>query len=204
MKRLLLAALVFSAPAAAFAESYEIDAAHSDVGFAVKHLGISTVRGHFAKFSGTVDINDKDHGKDKVNVTIDSNSISTDNEKRDGHLKSPDFFDVAKYPTITFVSKSVKGEGAGKAAVTGDLTMHGVTKEVVLEVTDITPDMTSPMDKKAHRGASATATVNRQDFGVKWNAAISGRAGDVAVSDTVKLAFDVELVGKDAVAPAKK
>lgn len=203
MKRLLLAALVFSAPAAAFAEGYEIDPAHSTVGFAVKHLGVSTVRGHFSKFSGTVDINDKDHSKDKVNVTIDANSISTDNEKRDGHLKSPDFFDTAKYPTITFVSKSVKGEGAGKAEVTGDLTMHGVTKPVVLQVTDLTPDMTSPMDKKAHRGASATATINRQDFGVKWNAPISGKAGDVAVSDEVKLAFDVELVATGA-APAKK
>jgi len=197
MKRMLLAmALLIGAPAIAHASTYEIDPVHSSVGFSVKHMMVATVHGRFDKFTGTVDIDDANPANDKINVDIDAASITTENDKRDGHLKSPDFFDVAKFPKITFVSKSAKAAGAGAVDVTGDLTIHGVTKPVTLHVTDISAPFPSPMDKKNHRGASATATINRQDFGVKWNAPVGGKAGDVAVSDEVKIQIDAELVEK--------
>ncbi|MBS2030556.1 MAG: polyisoprenoid-binding protein [Deltaproteobacteria bacterium] len=197
MKRMMLAmSLLVGAPALAHASSYEIDPVHTTTGFSVKHMMVATVHGRFEKVSGTVSIDDANPANDKINVDIDATSITTDNEKRDGHLKSPDFFDVAKFPKITFVSKSAKAAGAGAVDVTGDLTMHGVTKPVTLHVTDISPNVASPMDKKNHRGASATATLNRQDFGVKWNAPTSGKAGDVVVSDEVKIQIDAELVEK--------
>ena len=197
MKRMLLAmALLIGAPAIAHASTYEIDPVHSAVGFSVKHMMVATVHGRFDKFTGTVDIDDANPANDKINVDIDAASITTENDKRDGHLKSPDFFDVAKFPKITFVSKSAKAAGPGAVDVTGDLTIHGVTKPVTLHVTDISAPFPSPMDKKNHRGASATATINRQDFGVKWNAPVGGKAGDVAVSDEVKIQIDAELVEK--------
>ena len=193
MKRLALALAVFAAPLAAQAGSYTIDPMHSTIEFSTKHMGVATVRGRFDKFSGTVDIDDKNPANNKVNITIDAASVNTGTEKRDQLLsKTPgEFFDSAKFPTATFVSKSVKSTGAGAFDVVGDLTLHGVTKPVTLKVTDVTADSANPMDKKNHRGASATATINRQDFGVK-----SGGPADVAVSNDVKLQIDVELVAK--------
>jgi polyisoprenoid-binding protein YceI len=197
MKRTMLAmSLLVGAPALAHASSYEIDPVHTQTGFAVKHMMVATVHGRFEKVAGTVDIDDANPANDKINVEIDASSITTDNEKRDGHLKSPDFFDTAKFPKLTFVSKSAKAAGEHAVDISGDLTMHGVTKPVVLHVTDIAANFPSPMDKKNHRGASATATINRQDFGVKWNAPVGGKAGDVAVSDEVKIQIDAELVEK--------
>ena len=158
MKRAFLsAALVLAAPTLAWAGGYEIDPVHSQVGFSVKHMMVSKVNGNFRKFSGTADIDDKKPENSKVEVTIDASSIDTGNEKRDGHLKTADFFDTAKYPTITFKSKSVKSLGEGKFDVTGDLTMHGVTKSVTLHVSDISKAFLSPMDKKMPAPAAAPA-----------------------------------------------
>jgi len=192
--------LALLAPAAAFGATYDVDPVHSTAGFAIKHMMISTVHGKFSKYAGTVEVDDQNPANDKVSIEIDASSIDTDNEKRDGHLKSPDFFDVAKFPKITYVSKSVKVISAGKLEVTGDLTLHGVTKPVVLTVSDLSPEIVSAMDKQAHRGATATGTINRQDFGLKWNAPATAKAGDMALGDEVKIQIDVEMVKKK---PAK-
>jgi len=196
MKTVILAlAFVLAAPLAAHAQTYDIDPAHSHVGFDVKHMMISTVHGRFNTFSGTATLDDAHPAKDKLEVSVDTASIDTDQPKRDAHLKSADFFDVAQFPKMTFVSKKVKSAGKGKLTVTGDLTLHGVTKSVVLHVTDLSKPMVGP-DKKMHRGASATATINRQDFGIKWNKSMGAKASDVMVGDEVKIIIDVELVQK--------
>jgi polyisoprenoid-binding protein YceI len=189
-------ALALLTPALALGAGYDVDPVHSTVGFSVKHMMVSTVHGKFTKFTGTLEVDDQNPANDKLSVDIDANSIDTGNEKRDGHLKTADFLDTAKFPKITYVSKSVKSLGPGKLEVKGDLTLHGVTKPVVLTVSDLSPDTVNPMDKLAHRGASATGVINRQDFGVKWNAPVSGKAGDVMLSDEVKLSIDVEMVKK--------
>ncbi len=197
-------ALALIAPAAAFGAAYDVDPVHSTAAFSIKHMMISTVHGKFTKFSGTVEVDDQNPANDKLNIEIDASSIDTDNPKRDGHLKSPDFFDVAKFPKITYVSKSVKAINAGKLEVVGDLTMHGVTKPVVLTVSDVSPEITSSMDKQAHRGATATGNVNRQDFGLKWNAPATSKAGDMVLGDDVKIQIDVEMIKKKPKDAAKE
>jgi polyisoprenoid-binding protein YceI len=161
------------------------------VQFSVRHLGISTVRGTFNKVGGVV-VDSADPGKASVNVTIDTNSVDTRVEARDKDLRSDHFFDVAKYPAITFASKRVESAGAGKLKVTGDLTMHGVTKEVVLDVDGPTPPMKDPRGTQ-HRGVSATTTVNRSDYGMTYDAAV--------VADQIGIQLDVELVDKAPGAP---
>lgn len=199
MKKIaLLSALAFLVPATAFADNYEIDPMHSHVGFSVRHAMVSTVHGKFDKFSGTLEINDKRPEDDKIVVEIDATSINTGVDKRDGHLKSPDFFDVAKFPKITFVSKIVRATEKGKLEVIGDFTMHGVTKSVVLAVDTVSPDVVNPMDKLKHRGARATTTINRQDFGVKWNVPLGKGAEEVMVGNDVKIEIDLEIVEKKA------
>jgi polyisoprenoid-binding protein YceI len=137
MSRLLLvitAAIAISASAFAQAKTWQLDPNHSSAQFSVRHMGISTVRGAFTKVSGTVSYDPADPSKTTLEATIDANSIDTRVERRDNDLRSPNFFDVAKYPTLTFKSKHVEGAGTGKLKITGDLTIHGVTKEVVLDV----------------------------------------------------------------------
>jgi polyisoprenoid-binding protein YceI len=193
MKKLLvIAALLAAAPALA-AETYKLDGAHTAATFAVKHLLISTVRGEFTKTEGAVSIDPADVTKSSVEATIDAASVNTREEKRDAHLKSPDFFDVAKFPKITFKSTKVEKAGEGKLKVTGDLTMHGVTKPVVLDVAGPTPEVKDPYGL-TRRGVSATTTVNRKDFGVSYGP-------DAVVSDNVVITIDAELI-KDQ--PAKK
>ncbi len=128
--------------------------------------------------------------KSKVNVTIDAKTVNTGEEKRDQDLKSDKFFDVANFPTLTFVSKKVEANGAGKLKVTGDLTIRGVTKEVVLNVEGPTAAIKDPWGN-IRSAASATTQINRQDFGVKWNANLDG--GGVVVSDTVSITIDLEM-----------
>lgn len=181
----------------AHAAEYDLDAAHGRVGFSVRHMMVSNVRGEFQKFKGSVAIDDKDISKSKVDVTIDVNSINTNQEKRDGHLKSPDFFDATKFPAITFVSTKIE-KGTGDALkVTGNLTMHGVTKLVTLDATYTAArkDIMGMM----RGGFTATATVNRKDFGLIWNKSMDG--GGVVVGEDVKLELEGELV---QAAPAKK
>jgi len=189
------AAAVLAIPLAAAATTWELDPAHTSVQFSVRHLMVSNVRGEFGKTSGTVEANEADAARSKIEATIDAASIDTRNEKRDTHLRSADFLDVAKYPTITFASKKVEPAGAGHFKVTGDLTLHGVTREVVLDVQGPTPQIKDPWGK-ARAGAQATTTINRKDFGINWNQALD--AGGVAVGDEVTITIDVEATKRPA------
>jgi len=156
---------------------------HSASQFSVRHLGISTVRGQFMKTTGTIVYDPADVSKTQIDVSIDAASVDTRVQMRDNDLRSPHFLDVAKYPTITFKSKHAEAAGTGKMKVTGDLTIHGVTKEVVLDV----DGPSAPMNAMGglRMGAEATTKINRQDFGV------SGAPG--AVGDEIQITLDVEV-----------
>ena len=198
----ILAVILAAAPALGLAEAttWNLDPAHSNASFTVRHLVISNVRGEFQKLSGVVKIDDKDVTKSSVEATIDTTSIDTRNPDRDKHLKSPDFFEVEKYPTITFKSTKVESGGAGKLKVTGNLTMKGVTKPVVLTVDGPTPEIKDPWGN-TRRGLSATTTVNRRDFGLNWSKAIE--AGPV-VGDEVKIEIEAEMLKQAAEKTAQK
>lgn len=188
-----LALALVALPALALAgDTWNIDTSHTQTGFSVKHFMLSTVRGDFDKTTGTVVIDEADLTRSTVDVTIDVATISTRDQKRDAHLKSPDFFDVAKFPTMTFKSTKVEKAGEG-LKVTGDLTMHGVTKPVVLDVTTFTKEMKDPYGNW-RRAVSATAKLNRKDFGVSYGP-------DSVVSDLVNVSIEAELV--KAAPPAK-
>jgi polyisoprenoid-binding protein YceI len=184
-----------SLPAAAATSTWQIDPSHSAAQFAVRHLAISTVRGAFTKVSGTVQLDDKDIAKSSVDVTIDAASVDTRVADRDKDLRSDRFFDVEKYPTLTFKSTKVEQPEPGKLKVTGDLTIHGVTKQVVLDVEGPTAPVKDPWGNQ-RAAANATTKINRQDFGVKWNAKMDN--GGLVVGDDVAITIDVELVQKDA------
>lgn len=199
MKKLILTAAL-TASSFAFASTWEIDTAHAAANFSVKHMMVSNVNGSLGDVTGKVDVDDKDVTKSKVDVTIDVKGINTKQTKRDDHLKSPDFFDVEKFPTATFKSTKIeKGEGS-KLKVTGDLTLHGVTKPVVLDG-ELTNEVTNPFSGAKARGFSGTTTVNRKDFGLAWNKALE--AGGVMVGEDVKVSVEAEFVKKEAAAPAK-
>jgi polyisoprenoid-binding protein YceI len=183
----------------ALASTWEIDGSHSAAQFSVRHLMVSNVRGEFGKVSGTVSLDDKDVTKSSVDVSIDVASINTREPKRDEHLRSPDFFDVAKYPKMTFKSTGITKQADGKYAIAGNLTLHGVTKPITL-VTELSPEVKDPWNN-VRRGATGTATLSRKDFGLTWNKALE--AGGVAVGDEVKITVDVEMVKKADAAPAK-
>jgi len=189
----LAATVLLSLPAAAAPSQWAVDSHHSSAQFAVKHLMISTVRGQFHGITGTIIWDDKDITKSTVDVSIDTTTVDTQEPNRDKDLKSENFFDVAKYPTMTFKSKKIEQAGAGKLKVTGDLTMHGVTKEVTLDVEGPTAPIKDPWGN-TRVALNATASVNRQDFGVKWNKSLDG--GGVMVGDNVNITIDAELVKK--------
>ncbi len=187
----LLASLLAIAPAFALAatSSWNVDPSHSQVGFGVKHLVISTVRGEFKTYSGKIALDEADVTKSTVEATIDVNSIDTKVADRDAHLRSPDFFDAAKYPSMTFRSTKVAKAGKGKLKVTGDLTLRGVTKPVVLEVAT-TPEVKG-MQGEARRGFAATTKISRKAFGLTWNNLVE--AGP-AVGDEVTITLELEAV----------
>ena len=194
MKRIvaiITAVFTLSLPALSLAAVWNIDAEHSNIGFKVRHLMVSNVKGSFEKVSGAIDINEKDITKSAINVTIDTASINTNVQKRDDHLRSADFFEVATYPTMTFVSKKVAKAGKDKLKVTGDLTIRGVTREVVLDVVGPTTEIKDPWGNIKRR-ASATTKINRKDFGLVWNKVLE--TGGVAVGDEVQISIEVELV----------
>src|SRR2546421_6216283 len=191
----LVAAL--SLQGAAATATWQIDPNHSAAQFAVRHLGLSTVRGAFTKVTGTASFDDKDVSKSSVDVTIDADSVDTRVAGRDKDLRSDHFFDVAKYPTITFKSRKVEQVSPGKLKVTGDLTIHGTTKEVVLDVDGPTAPVKDPWGNQ-RAAASASTKINRQDFGVKWNATMDN--GGVVVGDDVNITIDAEMIKQ---APAK-
>jgi len=178
-------------PTMASASTWTIDPDHSSVGFKVRHLMVSNVRGNFEKYSGLVDLDDKDITKSKVDVTIDPNSINTNVQKRDEHLRSADFFDVARYPSMTFVSKKWSHGAKGALKVTGDLTIHGVTREVVLDVAPFSKESKDPWGN-TRTGTSASTKINRKDFGLTWNKSME--AGGVLVGDEVDISIDVEMI----------
>ena len=188
MNRILLAIPVLSAALWAQPLTYTIDPAHSSSDFAVKHMMISTVKGSFSKTTGTIVYDEKNLGASSVEAAIDATSITTRVDQRDNHLKSPDFFDVAKFPTITFKSKQWYREG-GALRIKGDLTIHGVTKEVVLDVDGPTPEVKGMGG--ARIGATATTKINRKDFGLTWNRPLEA-AGGVLVGDEVTITIEVE------------
>jgi polyisoprenoid-binding protein YceI len=197
MKSLLksvVAAAVLAAPALAFGATFEIDPVHSNAQFAVKHMMVSTVKGEFGKIAGTVNIDEKDLTKSSMDVTVDVSSIDTRNETRDTHLKSPDFFDAKNHPNMTFKSTKVEKAGEGKLKVTGDLTIRGTTKSVVLDVEGPTREFKSPFDGSVRVGATATTQLNRKDYGLNWNKALE--AGGFVVGDDVKVSLEFEGVKK--------
>jgi len=190
MKRFILATalLALSAPfALAQASSWKSDQAHSEVGFAVRHMGLSTVHGRFGKVDATLLFNDADIGKSTVTATIGIDTVDTGEAARDNHLKTDSFFDAAKFPTATFTSTSVARDGSN-LKVTGNLTLHGVTKQVVLSVEGPVTPIESPMDHKTHSGFEATTTISRTAFGIgsSFPAAVIG--------DDIKLTIELEII----------
>jgi polyisoprenoid-binding protein YceI len=196
MKRIIaaiVATFVLSLPLVASASTWSIDPDHSNVGFKVKHMMVSSVKGSFEKNSGTLDLNDKDITKSQVDVVIQTSSVNTGVAKRDDHLRSADFFDVAKYPTMTFVSKKVAKAGKNGLKVTGDLSLHGVTKEVVLLVDGLSKESKDPWGN-LRRGTTATTKINRKDFGLVYNAVLE--TGGVAVGEEVAITLEIEMIKK--------
>ena len=184
-------AAALTLPASAGTTTYQIDPRHSSAGFGVTHLMISTVRGEFHGVTGTVVVDDSDVSKSVVNVTIDATTLDTREPDRDKHLKSEAFFDVAKYPTITFQSTRIERNNDGSLKITGDLTIRGVTKSAVLTASVPKPPIKDPWGLQ-RTAASASTRINRQEFGVAWNQKLD--SGGVVVGDDVTITLDVEMI----------
>jgi polyisoprenoid-binding protein YceI len=185
-------ALLASLSALAQTSTWNIDPAHSTAQFTVRHLAISNVTGNFTKVTGNVVLNEKDITQSQVSAGIDVGSVDTRVEARNKDLKSPNFFDVEKYPTIEFKSKRIVS-GGGKLQVIGDLTIHGTTREVTLDVDGPTPELSDPWGN-SRRGISATTTINRRDFNLTYNSLL--KTGEAVVGDNVKIQIDAEMVKK--------
>jgi polyisoprenoid-binding protein YceI len=202
MSKLVTAIAVLALSVPAVASTWKADPAHSTATFAAKHLMVTTVRGTLGPITSTLTLDDKDITKSKVETSIDVTKLNSGVEKRDTHLKGPDFFDVTKFPNVTFKSKKIEKAG-DKYKVTGDLTIKDKTKEIVLDAT-ITPEVANPFSKLGTRGVAATGVINREDFGLTWNVPV----GDgVLVSKEITIELEVEFVkdeGKPAAPPAKK
>jgi polyisoprenoid-binding protein YceI len=186
------ATLFASLSALAQTSNWNIDPAHSTAQFTVRHLGISNVSGNFTKVAGSAVLNEKDITQSQVSATIDVGSVDTRVEARDKDLKSPNFFDVEKFPTMEFKSKRISNAG-GKLQVIGDLTIHGTTREVTLEVDGPTPELNDPWGN-VRRGFSAATAINRRDFGLVYNNLL--KTGEAVVGDNVKIQIDVEMIKK--------
>lgn len=174
--------------------TWAIDTSHSSVTFSVRHMMISNVKGEFARFSGTARFSAAAPERASVEVEVDLASIDTHDDKRDGHLRSADFFDVERHPKMTFRSTAVRRAGDG-LSIDGDLTIKGVTRKVTLAVDGPTGEHADPWGN-LRVGASATATIKRSEFGITWNTALE--AGGVLVGDDVKIHVDVSLVKQKA------
>lgn len=182
--------LLFAQPA--LASNWDIDTSHSGVGFSVRHMMVSNTRGKFTKFTGALALDDKDVTKSTVNVDIDAASVDTSDQKRDEHLRGEDFFDVKKFPKLTFKSTKIDKSGE-KLLVTGNLTIKNVTKSVVLTVEPLTPEVKDAWGG-FRRGATATTKINRKDFGLTWNKALE--AGGLAVGEDISIQLELELLKK--------
>jgi len=184
-------ALVFALPAAVSAGTWKLDPAHTGVHFKVRHLMVSNVRGEFEKVSGKIVYDEQDISRSSAEITIDAASINTRVAKRDDHLRSADFLDVANHPHLVFRSTKVEKAGAGKLRMTGDLTIRGVTREVVLEIEGPTAEIQDPQGN-TRVGGSASTKINRSDFGLTWNQVIE--TGGVVVGKEVEVIIDIEIV----------
>jgi polyisoprenoid-binding protein YceI len=174
------------------AQTYQIDSSHSSAGFSVKHMMVTNVSGKFANVKGTVVVDEKNLAKSSVEASIDVNTVNTNEGKRDAHLKTPDFFDTAKYPSMEFKSTKVYKAGS-TMKIDGNLTLHGVTKPVTLTITEFSPEVKHPMGGIV-RGAIATTKINRKDFGLTWNKALE--TGGVMVSEDVNITLEIEMTRK--------
>ena len=171
--------------------TWKIDPVHSVVEFKVRHMMISNVKGQFTVIAGSMLLDSKDVMKSRIEASADAASINTRDVQRDAHLKSPDFLDVERYPTLSFASTRVERRSEGELAVTGDLTIHGVTREVTFDVEGPTPPGKDPWGN-TRIGLSATAKINRGDFGLNWNAAVE--AGGFLVGNEVTISLDVQFI----------
>ena len=185
------ASLTLSSAALAAETTWRLDPDHSEVGFRVRHMMVSWTKGRFERFDGTLTLDDARPEQLRLDVTIDAGSVNTHLPKRDEHLRSADFFDVARYPSLRFVSRRVVPRENGRLSVIGDLSLRGVTREVVLEVTHLGRARRDPWGG-TRRGATATAQLHRKDFGLVWNGALEG--GGVLVGDEVTIQLEVELL----------
>lgn len=170
--------------------SWQLDTAHSEIQFKVRHMMVSWVRGQFENFSGNVHLDEQNPANTRVDITIDAASINTRQADRDGHLRSPDFLDVENHPTLTFVSKRVEVTGKNRAKLIGDLTIRGVSKEVPLDV-HYAGQSTSPFGPFVNAGFSAETTINRKDWGLGWNAVVE--SGGVLVGEEIVISIEMEL-----------
>jgi polyisoprenoid-binding protein YceI len=177
------------------AVTYTIDPAHSTAGFKVRHLMVANVRGEFPGLKGMAVFDASNPANSCVEAEIDVKSLTTRDAQRDAHLKSLDFFDVEKFPTIAFVSRNIAKEAPGEWRMTGDLTIHGVTKEVTLDVEGPTPEVRDPWGN-TKTGVTATTKVNRKDFGLTWNVALE--TGGVLVGEEVQISIEAELARENA------
>jgi polyisoprenoid-binding protein YceI len=189
----LAALALLAAPALAGAATWTIDPAHSTIAFSVRHMMVSNVRGTFSTFSGTVTGDPASPANAVIEATIEATSIDTKESKRDAHLRGPDFLDAAKFPNITFKSTKIEPAGDGKFKVTGDLTLHGVTKPVVLDVEGPSASIKDPYGN-TRAGASATTKIDRKDFGITWSKNMDG--GGLVVGDEISITIDVEATTK--------
>jgi polyisoprenoid-binding protein YceI len=194
----LICVLTLAGTTAAQATTYQLDPSHSAVSFKVRHLMVSWVRGNLSGTAASMTYDESGSEPFALSVTLDAASIDTDNEKRDKHLRDPDFLDVAKFPEITFTSKEIRVREDGSGKIIGELTLHGVTKGVTMILEDFTPEITDPWGKQ-RRGASATLTVDRTDYGMVFNKAME--TGGVVVGDEVVIQIDAEFISD---APAEE
>ncbi len=171
--------------------TWKIDPAHSSAEFKVKHMMITNVKGQFTGLSGVLSLDGNDITKSKIEATIDAASVNTRNDDRDNHLKSADFFDVEKFPTLTFTSSAISRKGDEELSVAGDLTIHGVTRPVTFEVEGPSPATKDPWGN-TRLGLSAATKINRKDFGLTWNSALE--AGGVLVGDDITITLDVQTI----------
>ena len=191
--RALVLTLALVVASQASAEVWTIDPAHTVAGFTARHMMITNVTGVFEAAAGTIDYTPGNPGATKADITIEAKSINTRNTRRDTHLRTDDFINVEKYPTITFKSKRVQNVRADGFDMVGDLTIRDVTKEVVLKVDGIAPPIKDPQGNR-RVGANATTTINRKDFGVNYNRALE--AGGVLIGDEVKINIEIQAVEK--------
>jgi polyisoprenoid-binding protein YceI len=201
-KVLYLGFLLFSSLAFAHVETYTLDSVHSSVSFKIRHL-IGKVTGSFPAFTGTLNFDAEDIALSSVTAEIDAGSINTQNTKRDDHLKSPDFFDVAKFPKLNFKSSKIRKAETGKYQIDGELTIHGVKKAVTLEM--VYNGISKGMMGELRAGFSATTKINRKDFGIVWNKTLD--AGGLVIGDDVDVVIEIEAVKEvkiEAVTEAKK